>query len=430
MGPLVAFERVSAHPASRKCPRREPWSTAWQARPWRRHSEHVERVKRFLLLFPLFLVGVVGLGLAMVFTCYPKVDGARPLPPVAADGVEHGAYLANAVATCTTCHSPRDWTRFSGPVDAQQLGAGGDAFDREFGLPGIFTPPNLTPTHLADWSDAEVAHAVSSGVNRNGDALMPVMPYLSYGGLCIEDQAAIVAYLRTLDPQPERDGAGVRELDFPLPLLIRTFPQQGDPPPCPGENDPVEYKGGYLTRAAGCANCHTPLKEGRPVADKAFSGGSVFRIPGGPEVEVVSSNITPDEITGIGRWTEAEFVERFARYRDPAALALEADAKNTTMPWAAYAQMSDEDLAAIFAFLKGQNPVSNKVPGQVIAPDPDADPNADPDSGDESGDESDVANSEDAQAPLAPSDPGTASAAEPSETSEPSSESQSTPPVE
>src|SRR5690606_15211111 len=150
--------------------------------------------------------------------------------------------------------------------------------------------------------------------------------------------------LRTLAPKPNQSALVERELDFPLGLLIRTFPQQGDPPPCPGENDPVALKGGYLTRAAGCANCHTPLKEGRPLADKAFSGGSVFRTPHG---EVVAANISPDEVTGIGRWTESDFVARFAHYRNEGALELREGQNNTNMPWADYAQLSDADLAAI-----------------------------------------------------------------------------------
>lgn len=323
------------------------------------------RLKRFLMLFPLFLGGVVALALAALFTCYPKVDPADAREVARDDErVARGAYLAEHVAACTTCHSQRDWSAWGGPPKPGTQGAGGEVFDHTIGLPGVFVAPNLTPTGIGDWSDGEIARAVRAGVDAHGEPLMPIMPYLSFAGLCREDTDAIVAYLRSLEAKPDAIGTPERSLDFPLPLLIRTFPQSGEAPPCVLPTDAAELRGGYLARAAGCGNCHTPMKEGRPVLDKSFSGGSEFIVPG-EAMRVHAANITPDPRTGIGEWSEADFVAAFAKFRDPAALALEDPKRNTNMPWAAYAHMSDDDLAAIYAFLRSQPPVGNRVRGQT-----------------------------------------------------------------
>ena len=78
---------------------------------------------------------------------------------------------------------------------------------------------------------------------------------------------------------------------------------------CRRETDRVAY-GEYLTNAAVCADCHTPIDDmGTPLPGRDFAGGTEFKLPDGGIVR--QPNITPDADTGIGTWTEQQFVDKF-----------------------------------------------------------------------------------------------------------------------
>jgi hypothetical protein len=94
----------------------------------------------------------------------------------------------------------------------------------------------------------------------------------------------------------------------------------------------------------------------------SFAGGQEFRLP--PHgYRVRTANITPDADTGIGTWTEQQFVDKFKAFEAPDdhVLTDAGQRQNTVMPWRMYAGMTREDLAAIYAFLRSQKPVTNRV---------------------------------------------------------------------
>lgn len=273
--------------------------------------------------------------------------------------LERGRYLAEHVAICTDCHSKRDWTRFSGPPTVGATGSGGEVFGRQFGLPGDFPLRNLTPTHLKDWSDGELVRAITEGVSRDGHAMFPMMNYPTYGKLPTEDVHAIVTYVRSLAPVPEPRMV-TRNVDTWFDLLLRTFPKKAEPTPF-DRNNRVAY-GERLSNLAGCFHCHSKLDpNGAVIPGTLFGGGQPLPLANGGTV--VSANLTPDVATGIGGWTEEQFVARFKMYAalSPEALTTLAKEKNTLMPWTQYAGMSNEDLSAIFAFLRTVKPIANKV---------------------------------------------------------------------
>ena len=76
-----------------------------------------------------------------------------------------------------------------------------------------------------------------------------------------------------------------------------------------------------------------------------------------------SANITPDADTGIGTWTEQQFIDRFKSFENttPPVLSEVERRQNTPMPWTAYAGMTREDLAAIYTALRAQKPIINRV---------------------------------------------------------------------
>ncbi len=107
----------------------------------------------------------------------------------------------------------------------------------------------------------------------------------------------------------------------------------------------------YLVTMASCGFCHTPMnKDGSPDFSKAFSGGFVFSTP---MFKVTVANITPDSTTGIGSWTEDAFVAKFRTNSSAMKWLIKIHGKqNTMMPWAMYGKMKEEDLRAIYAYLR------------------------------------------------------------------------------
>jgi mono/diheme cytochrome c family protein len=315
----------------------------------------MRRTVKVLLAIALLLLVLVALGLAWLFVRYPRV-GPAPAVQVAGtpEQLARGEYLANHVTVCMDCHSRRDWSRYSGPPVPGTLGHGGEAFTRAMGFPGDLYVPNVTPAALGEWTDGEVLRAFTSGVARDGRALFPLMPYGVYRHLSRRDAEAILAYLRTLP----RGGGAVpeRSLDFPLDLIVRTMPQEASlRTDTPVAGTPAH--GEYMATVAGCVECHTPVDRGTPLPGMTAAGGRPFEIPSGA---VMSANLTPDPLTGIGGWSKADFLARFRAFAGGApAVAPEDD--NTVMPWTMYAGMTDADLGAIYDFLRTLPPVRNAV---------------------------------------------------------------------
>jgi hypothetical protein len=271
--------------------------------------------------------------------------------------VERGKYLANHVTLCIDCHSERDWTIFAGPMIPGIIGGGGERFPREFGFPGTFVSKNITPHHLGDWSDGELLRAITTGVNKKGEALFPIMGYQRFGKMDKEDIYSIIAYVRSLPSVNKENPAS--EADFPVNFLINTMPEAAQFTQMPDKNDKVKY-GEYVANAAGCIECHSQNEKGQRIEGTEYGGGFEFMQPTGV---ARSANITPDKETGIGTWTEEMFVNRFKVYADSSYVPrkLNPGEVNTPMPWMMYAGMETGDLEALFAYLQTVKPIKNKV---------------------------------------------------------------------
>ena len=272
--------------------------------------------------------------------------------------VGRGDYLVNHLVGCVLCHSQRDWDYFSGPIKKDSAGAGGKIYDESNGFPGHLRAANITPSSLERWSDGDIAHAIVAGVNKDGEALFPVMPYPYFRALCMDDLMAVVSYIRTLKPLKHTPHA--RRLNFPLNFIVNTIPEKWARPDCPDPNNELNY-GRYLTEIAFCESCHTPRAGGKPDRDKSFAGGREFIVPG-VKGKVRSSNLTPHE-SGLRAWSRSRFIGRFKAFEDPSVLAQALPDKsfNTEMPWHMYAGLSEADLGAIFTFLTTLQPIENKV---------------------------------------------------------------------
>jgi hypothetical protein len=150
-------------------------------------------------------------------------------------------------------------------------------------------------------------------------------------------------------------------------------------------------RGRYLVSAGGCSDCHTPWKldpdlkmpvpdtsrllsghpEGGPDPASSYSPSDLavvgptftsFRLPFGT---VYAANLTPDAQTGLGSWTDERFVKAMKNGRHL------GDGRPILppMPWMEAAALTDDDLRAVFAFLKTIPAVRNTVPPPKVPAD-------------------------------------------------------------
>jgi len=134
-------------------------------------------------------------------------------------------------------------------------------------------------------------------------------------------------------------------------------------------------RGNYLVNYLGhCVGCHTPLgPDGQ--SDKSlflsgvpakFAGAKagppqVAGFPGPRGARVYAKNITPDSGTGIGSWTEDQFVQTFKH-------GIRPDGTKYTispMEWNIYANMKEEDVRAMYRYLRTVKPISNRAPANI-----------------------------------------------------------------
>ena len=273
--------------------------------------------------------------------------------------LERGKYLVNNVSACLDCHSKRERGFSTVMVDENSIGANAEMFSEEMGFPGDYYPSNLTPSNLKNWTDGELYSVLTTGVNKDGRVLFPVMPYKHYTKMSKEDIYSIIAYLRTLDPIESNDPESKPKFIMKIisKLAFKEVPSHQEIPP---KSDKVAY-GEYIVNAASCYDCHTPLEKGRYIEELAFSGGFEFKRSNGNSI--YSSNITPDQETGIGSWDEEYFLNQFSQWRDDKMKyrKKKEGTENSEMPWTLYAGMTDEDIRAMFAYLNTIKPIKNKV---------------------------------------------------------------------
>src|SRR5450759_5494804 len=116
-----------------------------------------------------------------------------------------------------------------------------------------------------------------------------------------------IAYLRSIPPI--KNDNPVSKSDFPVNFLVNTMAKEGHPSKRPSTQDSLNY-GKYITTAASCIDCHTPVTDkGDLIMAKAFSGGREFPMEGGGTS--VSTNITFDKKTGIGEMDKEMFISTF-----------------------------------------------------------------------------------------------------------------------
>lgn len=175
-----------------------------------------------------------------------------------------------------------------------------------------------------------------------------------------------------------------------LCLFACTKSKNADSAQAPAAPTPEELvkKGEYLVQITGCNDCHSPKRMGPngpeiipelmlsgypatqplPEFDKALAAKGIAQFTPdlsaacGPWGITCAANLTPDD-TGIGTWTEEQFKTALTKGKYKGME--NGRTLLPPMPWVNYTQMKDEDVKAIFAYLKSIKPVKNVVPAPV-----------------------------------------------------------------
>jgi len=227
---------------------------------------------------------------------------------------------------------------------------GGQVFPVE-GMPLKLYCPNISPdpeTGGGTWKDEDYFRALTRGIGHDGRTLFPMMPYMQFSKLPDEDVMSIIVYVRSIPPVHNV----VPKTVYPEPIKQALQPLPPRPPiPMPDLSDPVK-RGAYLATVADCAGCHTPDDpRGLPIPGLDLAGGMTMK---GPWGEVAPANLTQDP-SGIPYYTDAMFIEAMRTgYQGARKL-------NNLMPWSMFRGMADDDLKAIFAYLRTLKPVSHRT---------------------------------------------------------------------
>ena len=240
--------------------------------------------------------------------------------------VVRGRHLATAVAGCAGCHGSdlggRDF------IDAKPFGR--------------WYAPNLTMGRggaASRMSDGELEAAIRHGVRPDGHSVH-IMPSEAYAALGDDDLASLLGYIRSLPPvdrelPPPVVGPIARVLlvmgRLPLQTAAQVAPDASHPPRGPARGPTAAY-GQYLAEVGGCKTCHGP----------GLSGGPN---PAGPPGGRPAANLTP---AGIGHYTEADFFRALRQGVRPGGVPIDPE----QMPWETMRHMTDEELRALWSYLR------------------------------------------------------------------------------
>jgi mono/diheme cytochrome c family protein len=227
---------------------------------------------------------------------------------------------------------------------------------------GDIYPPNITRSRtngIGTWTDSEIAYLLRTGVKRDGRYAPPYMVKLPH--LSDEDLASIIAFLHSDDRLVEavdQPAPGVTRPSFLTKLLCHTvfgkLPYPDRPIIAPPPSDRVAY-GRYLVFGLDCYSCHsadfTKLDIAEPEKSAGYMGGgnTLLDLRRQP---IRSANLTRDEETGIGRWSEHDFVAALHTGFRP-------DRTPIRYPMTVIPELSDDEVGAIYAYLRTLPPIRN-----------------------------------------------------------------------
>lgn len=301
-----------------------------------------------LMKYSRFLIAAITITVAMT-ACqlYYKPQPTNFPVQSSPELVVHGKHLTQVI--CAPCHYD--------PATKKLTGMRMSDVPR---IVGKVYASNITrhpESGIGRYTDGELAYLLRTGIARNGK----LMPYMQRPNLSDNDLKAIIAFLRSDDelvkpadiktPKTKytpMGKMGLSKFNPPLPYPSKEIP-------APDKADKVGY-GKYLVDNLACYDCHsasfTKLNKTEPQRSKGYMGGG-NKLKDKSGKTVLSPNLTPHE-TGIGSWTEQDFVRAIRE-------GISKDNSIITYPMPSYAVLSDEEISAIYSYLRSIPAINNKV---------------------------------------------------------------------
>jgi mono/diheme cytochrome c family protein len=258
--------------------------------------------------------------------------------------ISRGRHLVYSAAHCADCHAKGNSDSILALGQEVPLTGG-----YEFKLPiaHIYTR-NITPdkeTGIGRYTDAEIARALRYGVRPDGTAMFDFMPFHNVSD---EDLTAIISFLRAQKPVNNK----VPDHSFSVigkvvkAFLIKPVGPTGEVPASVKPDTSIAY-GKYLSmNVANCSGCHTK----RDMMTGAYTGEF---FAGGLEIDgLITPNLTPHPTGRIYGWSKQQFIDRIRQGKL---------IKQSPMPWTSFKRMTNDELTAIYNYLKSLKPVATEI---------------------------------------------------------------------
>ncbi len=306
------------------------------------------------ILILIVAVGAIGFASFIAIRGIPEYEAKVPQVPdvtVTPERVERGAKIAAML--CQHCHLDGEKNALTGKhmIEIPEFGvinAKNITNDKEFGI--------------GKWTDSDLIYFLRTGVHpQTGQYVPPYMPKMVH--ISDEDMYAIVAYLRSDRPEVQAVQSELPESNpsfltkFLSFVAFKPFDYPTAPIPDPDTTNHLEW-GKYLTLyQLECYACHSKSFETmnmlEPEKSEGFFGGG-NQIGTADGSKIVSRNLTPDEETGLGKWTEEQFINAVKFGIHPNGPALRP-------PMLPFVQLTELELKAVWAYLKTVPKIRNKI---------------------------------------------------------------------
>jgi mono/diheme cytochrome c family protein len=295
----------------------------------------------------VFLFLIIGASITTYSRQHLQYDAPYPAIKASKDShvIAQGRNIVLGAGHCVDCHSKSKNVDSLLRLGQEPVLSGGNKFDLPF---GTFYTRNLTPdttTGIGRMTDSEIARVLRYSVHKNGEAVLPFMPFQN---MTDEDLTAVISYLRSLkpvkNPVPDHEynvmGKVIKA------FMIKPSGPVGNVPPSIPRDTTAAYGKHLVMTIANCNECHTKRDGIGAYVGEPLAGGMVFEEEGKPTL--ITPNLTPDSSSRIFGWSQDDFIKRFRLGR---AIPY------SHMPWESYGRMTDDELKAIYKYLKTLKPV-------------------------------------------------------------------------
>jgi mono/diheme cytochrome c family protein len=309
------------------------------------------------LKYLLYLIGAVVV-FALLFVVFiqvkgiPNYEAKDPGGKVEATPVRIAQGKKIVTMVCGSCHMNNETHQLTGHFM--------DDAPKEFGEIWSKNITNHPTKGIGSWTDGQLKYLFRTGVGRDGRFYPPYMPKFVH--MSDEDMNSVIAFLRSDDPwvaaadvdnQPVKTSLLTKML---CNLVFKPVAYPAGPVNAPDIKDKVAYGKYVVMGKVECFSCHSAdFKTNNiefPEKSKGYMGGGNGLLTH-EQKKIHSANLTMDKETGIGNWTEEEFIKAVKYGQSP-----HGPLKYPMMP---LSLLEDEEVSAVYAYLKSIPVINNKV---------------------------------------------------------------------